>query len=131
MVLYPRPDAKGRNSKNRSANIGATVELGAQNLGLPAFLTPLAKTISSFRFGIDWAALNYLSGVEKISVPVLLFHGESDDKVPVSTSEILARSRPDVVTYILFEGATHVGAWNVDPATYEAAVSEFIDLVAR
>ena len=112
-------------------DFGATVELGAQNRNLPVFLTPVAKTISRFRFGIDWGALDYLRRVDDISVPVLLFHGDSDDIVPVSTSDALAESRPDLVTYILVEGATHVGAWNVGPATYEAAVSEFIARVAR
>ena len=112
-------------------DFGATVELGAQNRRLPAFLTPVAKTISGFRFGIDWEALDYLRRVDDISVPVLLFHGDADDIVPVSTSEKLAASRPDLVTYMLFQGATHVGAWNVDSSTYEAAVSEFIDRVAR
>ena len=112
-------------------DLGATLDLAAQNRNLPAFLTTVAKTISGFRFGIDWEALNYLRRVDEISVPVLLFHGGADDTVPVSTSEKLAESRPDLVTYLLFEDASHVGSWNVDPATYEAAVREFIDRVAR
>ena len=112
-------------------DLGATLDLAAQNRNLPAFLTPVAKTISRFRFGIDWEALDYLPRADEISVPILLFHGGADDTVPVSTSEALAESRPDLVTYLLFKDAPHVGAWNVDSATYVAAVSEFIDRVAR
>lgn len=112
-------------------DLGATLDLAAQNRNLPAFLTALVKTISGFRFGIDWEALDYLPRADEISVPILLFHGGADKTVPVSTSETLAESRPDLVTYLLFEDAPHVGAWNVDSATYEAAVSEFIDRVAR
>ena len=43
----------------------------------------------------------------------------------------LARLRPDIVTHVAVEGASHVAAWNVDPEAYEAAVREFLDRVAR
>lgn len=110
-------------------DLGATVDLGAENLNVPSFLTAIAKAISGFRFDIDWEALDYLNRVDDISAPVLLFHGDADETVPVSTSEIFAKSRPDIVTYEFFEGAPHVGAWNVDPERYEAAVSEFLNRV--
>ena len=112
-------------------DFGATVDLGASNRNLPVFLTAVAKVISGFRFDIDWEALEYVSRFEEISVPVLLFHGDADETVPVSISEIFAESRPELVTYEFFEGAPHVGAWNVDPERYEAAVREFLDRVAR
>jgi pimeloyl-ACP methyl ester carboxylesterase len=112
-------------------DLGATVDLGGQNRNLPGFLTTVAKIISGFRYNIDWAALDYLSHVEEITVPVLLFHGDADETVPVETSGTLAASRPDLVTYVLFEDTPHVGGWNVDSETYEAAAREFIDRVAR
>ena len=112
-------------------DFGATVDLAEQNKNLPGFLTAVAKTISRFRFNINWGALDYLTQVDEISAPVLIFQGDEDDKVPVRTSEMLAESRPDVVTYLLFDGAPHVGAWNVDPERYERAVSQFLDRVAR
>ena len=112
-------------------DFGAVVDLGAHNKDLPGFLTAVAKTISRFRFNINWGALDYLTRVDEISVPILLFHGDEDETVPVWTSEMLAESRPDVVAYLLFDGTPHVGAWNVDPETYEAAVREFVDRVAR
>ena len=112
-------------------DLSATVDLGAQNLNLPPFLTAIAKTISGLRFDIDWEALDYLNRVDELTAPVLLFHGDADETVPVSTSEIFAERRPDIVTYEFFKGAPHVGAWNVDPERYEAAVREFLDRVAR
>ena len=112
-------------------DLSATVDLGAQNRNLPSFLTAIAKTISGFRFDIDWEALDYLNRVDEISAPVLLFHGDADETVPVSISEIFAGRRPDVVTYEFFEGAPHVGAWNVESERYEAAVREFVDRVVR
>ena len=112
-------------------DLAATVDLGAKNRNLPSFLTAIAKTIARFRFDIDWGTLDYLNRIGEISVPVLLFHGDGDETVPVSISEIFAESRPDAVTYEFFEGAPHVGAWNVEPERYEAAVREFVDRVAR
>ena len=112
-------------------DLDATVDLGAENRNLPSFLTSIAKAISSFRFGIDWDALDYLDRASELSAPVLLFHGDADETVPVSISERFAESRPDLVTYEFFAGAPHVGAWNVDSERYEAVVGEFVDRVAR
>ncbi|MFQ5792943.1 MAG: alpha/beta hydrolase, partial [Acidobacteriota bacterium] len=112
-------------------DFGATVDLGAQKRNLPGFLTAVAKIISTFRFDVDWGASDYLSRADELSVPVLLFHGDEDETVPMSVSETLAESRPDVVTFVPVAGAPHVGAWNVDPEMYETAVREFIDRVVH
>ena len=55
-------------------------------------------------------------GVEALSVPVLLFHGSDDTRVPVWLSDRLAEARPDIVQYVAFDGAIHVGSWNQDRA---------------
>ena len=112
-------------------DLDAAVDLAAENRNLPAFLTNIAKVITSFRFGVDWDALDYLDRAGELSVPVLLFHGGADETVPVSISERFAESRPDLVTYEFFAGAPHVGAWNGDSERYEAVVGEFVDRVAR
>ena len=112
-------------------DFGATVDLAAEDRGLPALLTAIAKVVSSIRFGIDWQALDYLALADGLAAPVLLFHGSGDERVPVETSEAFAASRPDLVTYVPVEGASHVGAWNVDPEAYEAAVRGFLERVAR
>ena len=112
-------------------DLDATVDLAAENRNLPAILTNIAKVITSFRFGVDWDALDYRDRAGELSVPVLLFHGDADETVPVSISERFAESRPDLVTYEFFAGAPHVGAWNVDSERYEAVVGEFVDRVAR
>ena len=112
-------------------DLDATVDLGAENRNLPSFLTTIAEKISAFRFDIDWDALDYLDRMDELTAPVLLFHGDADETVPVSISERFAQSRPDLVTYEFFEGAPHVGAWNMEAERYEEAVREFIDQVAR
>ena len=112
-------------------DFGATIDLGAERRGLPVFLAGAGKLVSSVRFGIDWAALDYLERADELSVPILLFHGDGDTTVPERTSMALAQRRPDLVTYEAFDGAAHVGAWNADPERYEEAVAAFLERWAR
>ncbi len=107
-------------------DFSATIDLEAKRRGLPGFLTTVAKRIAGFRFDIDWGELNYLKRADELAVPILLFHGDADETVPVKTSDALAESRPDLVTYVRVEGAGHVRSWNVDPEAYEAAVRDFL-----
>ena len=114
-------------------DFGAIVDHGASQrrmpvvgLPLPGVLTAVAKAISSYRFDIDWGKLDYLDRADELTVPVLLFQGDADDTVPVSTSDVLAEARPDIVQYVRVEGVGHVRAWNTDPATYAATVSDFL-----
>ena len=112
-------------------DFGATIDLGAGRRNVPGLVTGVAKWITVVRFGVDWGALDYLSRADDLSAPILLFHGDADTKVPLGTSEALAERRPDIVTYVRFDGAAHVGAWNVDPERYENAVAAFVQRVAR
>ena len=112
-------------------NFNATVDLGASERSLPGPFVALAKSIARFRFGIDWGKLDYLDRTDQLSAPILLFHGDDDDIVPIETSDELAKARPDIVEYIRVAGAAHVDAWNVDPARYEAAVSGFLRGLTR
>ena len=109
----------------------ATIDLGAERRGVPSFLAAAGKVVSSVRFGVDWAALDYLDRTDELSVPVLLFQGDGDTTVPRRTSEALVEERPDLVTYEAFDGAPHVGAWNADRVRYEEAVAAFLERVAR
>ena len=108
----------------------AAVNLGAEQRNLPGILTGMAKWVADRRFGIDWAAMNYLARADELQVPILLIHGEDDDRVPISTSERLADARPDIVTLVRIPGASHTSSWNTAPDLYEQAVSDFLDLLA-
>ena len=89
-------------------------------------LTDLAMFVAAQRFGIDYRAMDYLERVEVLSVPMLLFHGSEDTRVPVWLSDRLAEARPDLVEYEVFDGAIHVGSWNRDRERYEQAVRSFL-----
>ena len=112
-------------------NLEALIDHGASRqipVGEPlrSGLTDLAMYVAAQRFGIDYRTMDHLERVEALSVPVLLFHGSEDARVPVWLSNRLAEARPDLVRYEVFDGAIHVGAWNQDRERYEQAVRGFL-----
>ncbi|MDJ0960248.1 MAG: alpha/beta hydrolase [Acidimicrobiia bacterium] len=118
-------------------DFGRTVDYGASQrdlplvgLPVPQSLTTVAKFIGALRFGVDWSELDYLDDIDRIDVPILVFHGTNDTTVPVDVSERLAETRPDLVTFLAFEGAEHVQSWNFDPARYDAAMRRFLDALS-
>lgn len=114
-------------------DLGATIDFRAEDRTLPLIgvpvpqsLTDVAKWIAGMRHGIDWGGLDYAARVDELSIPVLAFHGTSDDSVPITPIREMAAERPDLITLIEVEGAGHVLSWNVDPEAYEAAVLTFV-----
>jgi len=93
-------------------------------------LTSMAKTLAAVRFGINWSELDYLAKAESVEVPILLIHGAEDGRVPIALSEELASSRPDIVSFVPFDGAGHVESWNVDRERYESELRAFLSRVA-
>jgi alpha-beta hydrolase superfamily lysophospholipase len=111
------------------ARAGDTALLPGLPMKVPTALTATAKTISSWRFGVDWGAIDYLDRIGEIAVPVLLFHGTDDTTVPVALSDEAAETLGDRATYVRVDGAEHVRAWNADPVGYSHALAEFLDAV--
>jgi hypothetical protein len=107
-------------------DFGATIDMKAKANGVPRPFTGAAKWASGLRYGIDWSRLNYLRRADRLSAPIMLFHGDRDTMVPVSVSDRLAKARPDLVTYRRTPDAGHVRSWNVDPVGYEAALADFL-----
>jgi hypothetical protein len=133
--LFRSPDSRVVAAVFDSPNIDfeETVNLGASQRRLPLIPLPLpgtlvwtAKRLSSIRFGIDWAAIDYVSRAELLTVPVLVFHGTDDDTVPLSSSQEFLEARPDLVRLVIVPGAGHVRSWNVSPEAYERRLSEFL-----
>lgn len=107
-------------------DFGETVALGAREKDIPGSIVGLAKWLGGVRFGMDWDAMNYQTRIDELEAPILLFHGDADRKVPVSSSDALAEARPDIVTYVRVADTEHVRAWNMDREGYESAVREFL-----
>jgi uncharacterized protein len=116
-------------------DFGRSVDLGASRqrlplvgLPLPQSLTAVAKWIASWRYRVDWGSLDYLHRAGKLQAPILLFHGTADTRVPVATSDQLARLARDVA-YVRVAGADHLDSWNLEPARYDRAVQAFVERV--
>jgi len=114
-------------------NFGATVthvaarrKIPLIGLPVPSSLAWVAKTIGSWRLGVDWQEIDYVSRADQLDIPILIFHGTEDQSVPIETSRDLAEARPDLVTLVEFEGAEHVGSWNVDQERYEEELQLFL-----
>ena len=101
----------------------ATVEFRAPD-GVPWFLAASAEWLTSLRWGTNWDELNYLAHAGELRAPILLFHGTADDRVPIATSEELARERltlsPSSTTPRTSARGTSI------PAAYEAALTRFL-----
>lgn len=110
-------------------NFGRTVDKGAEERSVPPPITAAAKFFSGLRFGVDWAALDFLSHADEMTVPILLFHGDTDDTVPIETSIEFADLAPDLVELHTFADAGHVQGWNYFTDEYEFLVTEFIERV--
>ena len=109
----------------------ALVELGARERNLPGFVTATLKWLATFRFGVDWEAMDYLKHADRLNAPILLIHGENDARVPIETSTKLSELRPDLITYTVYPNTTHADAWNTDSTRYEQELSEFLLRVAQ
>ena len=112
------------------ADFGATVDHGIRDYGVPGPLVPLPRMIASVRYGIDWAAMDYVARSGELRTPLLLIHGKQDETVPFGIAEELAAARPDLVQFEAFDEAEHTRSWGTDPARYEGLVREFLRLVA-
>jgi len=104
----------------------ATVAWGSRDRFAPGLLKAAGRQLAAWRFGVNWGELDYLSRAGELSVPILLFHGDDDPKVPVRTSDQLAEARPDLVTYVRVPGAGHVRSWNSNAEAYERAMEETV-----
>jgi len=105
---------------------GAAVDdrTGADNV--PGFLSGWGKAMATFRFGVDWAALDQVAAAEEFSTPILLFHGDLDDRAPVRSADAFAAARPDLIRYLRWEGVGHGEAFASDPDAYFAAIEGFL-----
>ena len=115
-------------------DLAAAIDLGADDSSLPIIglpvpgsLTAVAKRLAQWRFDIHWQQFDYLAAADELEIPMLVYHGTEDTRVPLETSEQLASLRPDLVTLEVFDGAGHVKSWNMDAQRYEETLIGFLD----
>jgi uncharacterized protein len=102
------------------------LQFHAQRLRLPRAVVPVALTAVHLRAGRDPRLLDQLRRSVDWTTPALLVHGTHDAVVPITSSDLLAEARPDLVRYHRVERAGHVTAWNADPPDYERVLTDFL-----
>jgi alpha-beta hydrolase superfamily lysophospholipase len=75
---------------------------------------------------IDFARLNFVARADELVLPILLLHSDDDGFVPVTGSRTLARSRPDIVTFVPFTVARHTKLFNYDPEGWSDAIRNWL-----
>ena len=104
-----------------------TIEFNATRMGFPGIAAIPVEWAIGARIDADWDSLDALQPTDDLRLPILLFHGEDDDVVPIETSDEFAAELADSVTYHRVPEAGHTESWNVDPALYRRRVAEFLD----
>lgn len=91
------------------------------------FLTAPLQAAVEWRGGIDLALLDELDQTAPFEqLPILLFQGLADPLVPPAESKAFASALPKA-QYVPVADAGHIQSWNVDPASYEQHLAEFLE----
>jgi hypothetical protein len=102
------------------------------SLPVPGPLTAVAMAIAELRWDVGWKEIDYVDRVDEIvTIPILVFHGTEDERVPLEVSRRFQEKAPDLVTLVEVPKAGHVTSWNVHPEAYEARLSEFLESITR
>ncbi|MFJ5989699.1 alpha/beta hydrolase family protein [Lentzea sp. NPDC092896] len=106
-----------------------TLNLQAQNRGVPTWLTPVAELVSGWRADIDFDRFDLVRNPPALKPPTLLFHGSADETVPAQSSRDLATAASGLgwpLQYVEIPGADHTSGWNVATDTYRGALGDFL-----
>ena len=110
----------------------ATVDFGARQRGIPSLVVAAGKSVSRYRYGVDWSSTDYVAEAAELPVPTLVIHGERDETVPLETSMAFAqRAGAGLVQLDSFPDAPHVASWNVDRQRYEETLRTFLTKVLK
>ena len=94
---------------------------------VPSQLFGYFKIFTEVRYGVDFQKMDFTNAVINSEIPVLLFHGDDDEWVPVEMSDFVAANRDKNFTYIRYENVGHVTSWNADPDNYVYQLSLFLE----
>lgn len=98
------------------------VELTADDMGVPGYITDIAMALSSTRFGIDWAGIDYSERAAELGVPMTIVQGTGDTTVPAQVNIDFAQKvnaeTAGLVDLRLFDGVAHTTIWNADREAY-------------
>ncbi len=108
-------------------DFAATVAEQAASMSIPPPVTTMAKQVAAWRFGFDWAAMDYAGRAAALRVPTLITQGGADRSALLASAEEFASSAPaGTVQLEIFPEAGHTLAWNMEPRRFDRIVAEFL-----
>jgi uncharacterized protein len=93
---------------------------------VPVFL-PAARLFADVFYGIELGELAPADAVRQIPYPLLIIHGEADNRTPVSQSERVYGNAPAGSELWVVSGADHVDAFLNHPDEYVERVLTYFD----
>lgn len=112
-------------------NMTETVKAAARERSVPPPLMAGVKAVADLRWQVGWDEINYVQRAGDLKVPILVFHGDADDRVPIDVSRELLAANPEHVTLFESAGAGHVMSWNIDPNLYNSRLESFLEGLDR
>jgi alpha-beta hydrolase superfamily lysophospholipase len=107
--------------------LAEAVRHGTRDRRVTPLMIEFGLWIADLRWKVDWEATNYVQRSDQIlRVPTLVFHGTSDQVIPISVSRQLEAKAPEVVELVETPAAGHVMSWNADPERYEGYLTRFL-----
>lgn len=98
------------------------VELTADGMGVPGYITDIAMALSTARYGIDWAGIDYAERAAELGVPMTIVQGTGDATVPAEVNIDFAQKvnaeTAGLVDLRLFDGVAHTTIWNAEREAY-------------
>ncbi len=97
---------------------------------IPAFV-PGANLMAKAVYGIDIGALNAENAVMRLDYPLLIIHGEQDERVPIGHGERVAAAASVGTIFWSTDASGHVESFEAYPDEYFRRVSEYFDSQLR
>jgi alpha-beta hydrolase superfamily lysophospholipase len=107
-----------------------TLDFQGEKRNVPPPIVDAAMVLSEKRAHLELDDFTQKSKASALTVPILLFHGEKDETVPLGPSKEFAEANPSKVQLELFPGATHTAEWNADSERYDRVLTQFLTPLA-
>ena len=75
---------------------------------------------------IDFDALDWVEGANRVDVPTLVLHSTADQEVPWEISAAFQRANPATVTLIALPEAHHTQEWNASPSSFTNELTSWV-----
>lgn len=92
----------------------------------PFPILPLCGIAAEYKANFDFKAASTIDAMAENTIPVIFFHGEDDDFVPIEMSEANFEACKAEKTFVRIPGAKHACGYVTDRATCERAMDAFL-----